>query len=79
VFLADVVPPQSDAEVAHQRMAELENLVSTYHGLVVVKCIQKKYRPDYKSYIGTGKLQEIKQEMKQLNATVLIMGNILKP
>lgn len=79
VFLADVVPPQSDAEVAHQRMAELENLVSTYHGLVVVKCIQKKYRPDYKSYIGTGKLQEIKQEMKQLNATVLIIGNILKP
>lgn len=35
--------------------------------------------PDYRLYIGSGKLEEIKDEMKAIGANLLVIGNILKP
>jgi 50S ribosomal subunit-associated GTPase HflX len=33
------------------RMVELENLVMTYGGVLIVKHIQKRAQPDYNTYI----------------------------
>ena len=79
VFLVDIVPPTFPAELIEHRMQELESLVTTYQGVVVVKKIQKRMTPDYRLYIGSGKLEEIKDEMKEIGANLLVIGNILKP
>jgi len=35
--------------------------------------------PDYRTFLGTGKLKEIKEEMLEKQATVLIIGNAILP
>jgi GTP-binding protein HflX len=46
---------------------------------VVVKTFQKRDIPDYTTYLGKGKLEEVMTDMERLGATVLIIGNVLKP
>ena len=60
-------------------MRELENLVTSYGGIVIVEHLQKRGIPDYKTYIGGGKLDEIVHEMELQHAHLLIIGNALKP
>jgi GTPase len=79
VFLVDIISKDVSLELQEDRMRELENLVETYGGLVVLKKFQKKDQPDYKTYIGKWKLEEIIEDMKRLDANILIVGNVLKP
>ena len=80
VFVADVLPLELRTQNDMQdRLLELENLVNTYGWVVIVKHIQKRWVPDYKSYIWSWKLEEIMQEMELAWANVLILWNILKP
>jgi 50S ribosomal subunit-associated GTPase HflX len=46
---------------------------------VILEHIQKKSVPDYKTYIGGGKLADIMNEMHLQGANLLVIGNILKP
>ncbi len=78
-ILVDVIPPEVSKEEGLQRLSELESLVKTFGGIAVVKVIQKKSIPDYKTYIGSGKLQEILDENKSNKASLLIVNNLLKP
>ena len=53
VFIADILPPDFEKrEAMEDRMHELENLVSTYGGVVILEHIQKRSLPDYNTYIG---------------------------
>ena len=82
-ILIDVIPPNVSKEESMQRLDELESLVKTYGGIVVVKVIQKKGMPDYKTYVGSGKIQEVlaenKTHEKKEKANLLIINNLLKP
>jgi GTP-binding protein HflX len=60
-------------------MLELERLVTTYGGLVIVQTIQKKDRPAYRTYIWQGKLNMIVEDMVATKSDILIVWNILKP
>ncbi len=60
-------------------MAELEKLVQTFGGYVILEAIQKKQVPDYSTYVGKWKLTTISQQMAEQDADILIIGNILKP
>lgn len=79
VFLVDVVTKDTNTDILGDRMRELENLVNTYGGVVILQTYQKKQEPDHKTYVGKGKLDEIIEEMQRLGANTLIIGNILKP
>ncbi len=79
VFIADIIPTCCARENMEDRLVELENLVSTYWWLVVVKHIQKRWTPDYNTYIWSWKLDEIIEEMKESWALLLIFWDILKP
>ncbi|MCD5380937.1 GTPase HflX [Candidatus Gracilibacteria bacterium] len=80
VFLADILPKEvRQKQNMEDRMVELENLVNTYGGVVIVKHIQNKMVPDYDTFIGQGRLDEIKMEMERDGANLLIIGNALKP
>ena len=79
VYLVDIVTKDTSATLLEDRMNELESLLTTYGGIVVLKKFQKKDHPDYRTYIGKGKLEEIMAEMQRLDANLLIVGNVLKP
>jgi GTP-binding protein HflX len=78
-ILMDVIDDDMDARTASRRLHELESLTLTYGGIVIVKRIQKRGTPDYRTYIGSGKLEELAQIAKKEKADVLIINNLLKP
>lgn len=57
--IVDIAPANVPKEDLEARMAELESLVSTYGGITVVKRVQKRDSPDYSTYVGSGKLEEL--------------------
>ncbi len=79
VYLVDIVTKDTDNALLEDRMRELESLVNTYGWLVVLKKYQKRDQPDYQTYIGSGKLEEIMADMQRLDANLLIIWNVLKP
>lgn len=79
VFIVDIVPSECcKRENMEDRMLELENLVTSFWAVVILEHIQKRWIPDYKTYIGSWKLDEIIEEMKLKEANLIIFGNILK-
>ncbi|MDP4011785.1 MAG: GTPase HflX [Candidatus Roizmanbacteria bacterium] len=78
-ILIDIITPDTTPEEAQSRMEELENLTNTFGGVVVVKAIQKRGMPDYDTYIGKGKLDEIIELGKAKCVDVIIVNNLLKP
>lgn len=79
VFVADIIP--EDIEIRRNmedRMNELENLVNTYGWVVIVKHVQNKSVPDYKTFIWEWRLDDIIEEMQRENSNILILWNILK-
>jgi len=69
----------SEEQEIKDRMLEVENLVNTYGWVVILEHIQKRWIPDYKTYIGSGKMDEMIDEMKLKDCNLLILWNILKP
>ncbi len=79
IILIDLIEPRMTSEHALDRMVELKELVETYGGLVVVKKWQKRFHPHPRTYIGTGKVDEIGIEGKELGASLVIINAQLKP
>lgn len=81
-ILLDVAPkdPQLLAHFSlDDRIEELKKLVSTYKWVVILQTLQKRDSPDYKTYIWSGKLEEIITSAQELKADTIIIWNILKP
>ncbi len=78
-ILIDVIPPWMDNKVAERRIYELDNLTKTYGGIVVVKIVQRRALPDYKTYVGSGKLDEVIALAKAEKVELIVVNNILKP
>lgn len=77
--LADVIHYSTSKQEAEQRMFELEDLTTTYGGLVVVKSLQRRAKPDYTTFVGSGKVEEIRDTHREHRANVLVVNEILKP
>ncbi len=78
-ILIDCIPPSINKEEADYRFSEAESLVKTYGGIVLIKKTQKKLIPSYQTYIGSGKVEELLEEAKELKANIIIINNELKP
>lgn len=78
-ILIDIIPPSLSSEESEHRMLEAENLIKTYGGIILIKKIQKKLVPNYKTFIGSGKVEELIAEGKEQKANILIVNNELKP
>jgi len=79
VILVDIIDPKTTPEESLARLNELESLLVTYGGFVIIRKIQKRQSPDYQTYIGKGKVDEILEEAKSTKATYVIINNLLKP
>lgn len=53
--------------------------MATYQGVVILETIQKRDEPDYRTYVGKGKLDEVLNLAVELEVDTIIIGNILKP
>lgn len=78
-ILIDVIPPRSAPAIAERRLFELESLTNTYGGIVVVKLLQKRDLPNYRTYIGPGKIDDLIATAKQEKASLIVVNNLLKP
>lgn len=78
-ILVDIIDPRTTPEESLARLNELERLTLTYGGFVIVRKIQKRQQPDYQTYIGKGKLQEIVELAIAEKADYIIINNLLKP
>ncbi len=47
--------------------------------MTIVRTIQRRATPDYKTYVGSGKLDEIIRTAKELGGEILILNNQIKP
>jgi len=79
VILVDIIPSQTTPEDSLARLNELERLISTYGGFVIIRKIQKRQTPNYRTYIGKGKVEEIKNTAIDEKADYIIVNNLLKP
>ena len=78
-IVVDIAPKNLDAEELAFRLDEVENLANTYGSLVVVRKVQKRDSPDYRTYLWSWKLEEIYLLATELWVDLIIIGNILKP
>ncbi len=83
-ILIDIISPEVGKEESELRLLELESLVKTYGGLVTLKTVQKRSIPNYKTFVGGGKVTELLEELAESdgslkNLDVIIVNNIMKP
>ncbi len=77
--LVGIYGGNTDKLRAEEYLAELELLTDTAGGQTVKKILQHKPRPDVSTYIGKGKLNEVKQAMKSDKADAVIFDDDLTP
>jgi GTPase len=85
-IIADVIlpvpsssDPQDHREQKSLELNELRHLVETYGGIVVERVVQQRRRPSAKTYLGTGKANEVKTLVTETGADILIINGFLKP
>lgn len=60
-------------------LEELKNLITNAHGEVVGEVTQKRDSIDHKTFVGKGKLNEIKNYIDELDVTTVIFNQELSP
>lgn len=77
-ILVAVIGPDDPLEKSHA-LDELKGLVETAGVVVVGELVQQRQTPHPAHSLGTGKLEELKQMVKQLDAELVIFDNQLSP
>jgi GTP-binding protein HflX len=77
-ILVDLIHPRMLKRHSEERLRELEELVNTYGGIVVVKSYQRRFAPHPRTFIGPGKAENIAREGAGLGAELLIVNDVLK-
>ena len=79
VVLIGVITSQQDAEKSQEYLDELEFLAFTAGGTVKKRFTQKLEYPNPKTFIGTGKLDEVKQYIDEHHIETVIFDDELSP
>lgn len=77
VVLVDVIEPRLNQEQAHKNLRELQSLVSTYNGIDIVSVIQHRNRPDKATFIGSGKVEELKVIIMKEKIDIVVINAIV--
>src|SRR3989338_6444070 len=78
-ILVDLIHPRMRASESMERLSELEELVRTYGGIVIVKTYQRRFAPHPRTFLGPGKVTDLGREVERLGAELLIINDQLKP
>jgi GTP-binding protein HflX len=77
--LIGVITPDATAEQAKEYLDELEFLVQTAGGVTVKSFTQKMLRPERSTFVGTGKLEEIKAFIDAEEIDIAVFDDGLSP
>ena len=72
-------PVLGDDSADEESLAELAALVDTAGGQAVGTILQSRDKPDPHSFIGKGKVEEVRRMVQEENATMVIFDNDLSP
>lgn len=78
-ILVAVCDSRTTMERAEESLAELAFLLDTAGGVAVKSVIQKLERPDSRTYIGSGKLEEVIEYRNALDVDFLVFDDELSP
>ncbi len=78
-ILIAVCPNGQTIERTEEYLNELEFLLETAGGITLKKVIQKLERPDNRTYVGSGKLEEIKEYKNALEVDFIVVDDELSP
>lgn len=78
-ILVAVCPAGVTMERTEENLAELAFLLDTAGGICLKKVIQRLDRPDTRTYIGSGKLQEVREYRQALDADLMVFDDELSP
>ncbi len=78
-ILVAVCPSGQTMERTEEYLAELAFLLETAGGVCVKKVIQRLERPDTRTYLGSGKLEELKEYRQALDADFIVVDDELSP
>jgi GTP-binding protein HflX len=78
-LLVGVYGPQTPRIQAEEYLDELELLTYTAGGLTVDKVLQNRMHPDPSSYVGSGKLKQLKRMTAEKNIDTLVFDDDLSP
>src|SRR3982751_6697671 len=79
VVLVGVITPNETEEREKEYLEELEFLVETAGGRTVKNFTQKLQRPERSTYVGTGKLDEIKEFVVTEEIDIVVFDDELTP
>jgi GTP-binding protein HflX len=79
VVLVGLYGPETTRFQAEEYLDELELLADTAGGITVEKILQNKTHPDPSTYIGKGKLNELKRIMGEKKISTVIFDDDLSP
>jgi GTP-binding protein HflX len=78
-ILVGVITSEIDEVIANEHLDELEFLAETAGAITHTKFLQKLPYPNPRTYVGSGKLEEIKQYMKAMGIDMVIFDDELSP
>ncbi len=78
VLVGIISPGQSDVQT-REYLEELEFLVATAGGETIHRFTQRMQRPDRATFVGTGKLEEIKDYIKAEEIDIVVFDDELSP
>ncbi|GAA5523326.1 GTPase HflX [Aliifodinibius salicampi] len=78
-FLVGVYGPQTPRIQAEEYLDELQMLTHTAGGITIDKILQNRTHPDPSTYVGSGKLRELKRMASDKNVETLIFDDDLSP
>lgn len=78
-LLVGIYGPETPRIVAEEYLDELEMLTRTAGGITVDKVLQNRMHPDPSTYVGSGKLRELKGMVRANNIDTLIFDDDLSP
>jgi GTP-binding protein HflX len=79
VALVGLYGPETTRFQAEEYLDELELLTDTAGGITIEKILQNKTHPDPSTYIGKGKLSELKRIMGEMDIGTVIFDDDLAP
>ena len=78
-ILIGVVTPEQNKNQAEEYLEELAFLAKTAGAIPIKKITQKLSVPNNKTFIGKGKIEEVKQLVKELEVELIIFDDDLSP
>ncbi len=79
VMLVGLYGPDTTRRLAEEYLDELEMLVDTAGGITIQKELQNRTQPDISTYVGKGKLQELKRLKGELRIDTIVFDDDLSP